>query len=101
MEYARIEIALVRRGWARPVPVPGAVPGPAFAVNVDPTTLHVAVTTLAARRLRKLGAAPPAALEGNVARGVAVKAGATLVGARGTLGRVARLWVDRETMRVM
>jgi osmotically-inducible protein OsmY len=99
MEYARIEIALVRQPWARPGQVPGAVPGPAFAVDIDPATLHVAATTLAARRLRKLGVAPAEALDVAVATRVA--AGTSLVGARGTLGRVARLWVDRETMRLM
>jgi osmotically-inducible protein OsmY len=101
MEYARIEIALVRRLWARPVRMPRAMPGPAFAVDIDPATLHVATTTLATRRLRRRSATPLAATDGTLAGVIVLRAGTVLVGARGTLGRVARLWVDRETMRVM
>jgi osmotically-inducible protein OsmY len=99
MEYARIEISLVRQGWARPGRMPGAAPGPAFAVEVDPATLGIVATTLAARRLRKLGAAPAEATGETGAE--RVSAGTSLVGARGALGRVARLWVDRETLRLM
>ncbi|HEY7983901.1 MAG TPA: BON domain-containing protein [Ktedonobacterales bacterium] len=98
MEYARIECSLVHKGWAPQARVRGMVSGPAFAVAVEPATLAVVATTLAARRLRQLGAS--ASADAAAATVVTLAAGARLVGAHGTLGRVARLWVDRDTLRL-
>jgi osmotically-inducible protein OsmY len=99
MEYARIEIALVRKGWARPGRTRGVVPGPAFEVEIEPATQRILATTLAARRMRQLGTQPGApAVDPSAAH---VVAGAMLVGAGGSLGRVVRLWVDRESLRLM
>ena len=93
MEYARIEIKLVRKGWARPIRLPGAVPGPAFDVEIDPASLRLVATTVSPRRMRQLGMSPGAgATDPNAIR---VAASTLLAGVRGPLGRVTQLWVDR------
>ncbi|HEV2235517.1 MAG TPA: BON domain-containing protein, partial [Ktedonobacterales bacterium] len=69
-----------------------------FAVEIEPATLAVVATTIAARRLRQLGAGTSDGAASTSA--VTLLAGARLVGARDTLGRVARLWVDRDTWRL-
>lgn len=99
MEYARIEILLVHKRWARPGRVRALMSGPAFEVEIDPATLRVIATTISARRLRRLGAS--ASAEAADVATVKMAAGVPLAGAHGTLGRVARLWVDRETRRLM
>jgi osmotically-inducible protein OsmY len=99
MEYARIEISLVGRGFARPARVRGAVGGPAFAVEIDPATFRVVATTIAARRVRQLAAR--ASEPAGEPSATPLTAGLPLIGVAGTLGRVARLWVDRESARLM
>jgi osmotically-inducible protein OsmY len=99
MEYARIEITLIRKVIGRPSRVQGAVGGPAYAVAIDPATLRVVATTVAARRMRQLGLqASEAVSEPST---IALEAGLALVTSEGVLGRVAQLWVDRESVRLM
>lgn len=102
MEYTRVEIEFIRRGWWPGVPVAGAVAGPARGVAID-SSFTVMQTLVPRRRSRTLSGAGLTAVERNVAAegGQLVTVASRVRGTNGgALGTVSRLWVTRATGKI-
>lgn len=103
MEYTRVEMVLIRRGWLQGAAVAGPVAGPAHRVAVD-SSFTVMRTWIPRRQSRKV----PAATTGAATSARSSAAGAESVftstthvrGNHTVLGTVSRLWVSRATGKV-
>jgi osmotically-inducible protein OsmY len=101
MEYTRVEIELIRRGWLSGVPMGGAVAGPARGVTLD-SSFTVRRTLVSRRRSRTLPSVGEDAVgqDGAAAGGQMFTRASRVRGATGNLGTVSRLWVSRATGKV-
>jgi osmotically-inducible protein OsmY len=101
MDYARVEMLLVRGAWPRGISVRGAVAGPALAVIVDPNTRMVTHTVVQPRRMRQLRAAEDgygiSADDRESQNGVSITASTRVRGVNASLGVLTRVWVDRAS----
>lgn len=101
MDFARVEMLLVRGAWPRGISVRGAVAGPALAVMLDPNTRMVTYTVVQPRRMRQLRAAngecDAPADNRESQNGVSITASTRVRGIDGPLGVLTRVWVDRAS----
>src|SRR5579859_877526 len=105
MEYARIEMVLVRGGWSRSTVFPGALSGHVRGVVMDPTRLVVTHTIVASKVVRNLapahrGPSESASAPDDASRTLELSPRTNVVAAKTTLGRVSRIWVDRNSAKL-
>jgi osmotically-inducible protein OsmY/sporulation protein YlmC with PRC-barrel domain len=100
MEYARIELMLIRGGWTRGIAVPGAVAGQVKSVIVDTAQWTIAQTIVAPKVARHLAPVASATDAPELASAISLTNKSVARSAKGVIGRVSRVWVDRRTGRV-
>jgi osmotically-inducible protein OsmY len=104
MEYARVELLLVRGSWSRGVRVAGTVQGPVRAAFVLPDDRTIAYCALPHKLARQLLARGQAANEPGwdaLAREHGMITARThMRGPQGTLGTISRVWVARPTGQI-
>lgn len=105
MEYARLELTLVRGGWSRGIVMAGAVSGSVEAVRVDLHTVQVTHTTLTRRAGRTRTPrqdAAVAAVSAHLAPATSslLTLNTRVAGPSGRVGKLSRLWVSRLDARI-
>src|SRR5579863_9196392 len=100
MEYARLEMKLVREGWSRSMAFAGALSGPVAGAVVSSPSWQVSRTLLRRKDVhkseRRSTTTPPSPVAGPAPEGSSVLTlKSSVVGPQGAIGVLSRLWVSR------